>query len=132
MKYNYEFLDETVEVEVSKEWMEVLLELDQREYNNNHTETRRHISLDRFNDRSEVLVSKEPDLTDLMILKEEVDRVEKAITHLTCTQKEAINAVCYEDISITDFAESIGIGQSAASQRIDTARKRIKKFLQKT
>ena len=46
MKYNYEFLDETVEIEISEEWAAVLYEFDKREYNNNHTETRRHITLD--------------------------------------------------------------------------------------
>ena len=46
MKIKYEFADETIEIEVSEDWGAVLIELDRQEYNNDHAETRRHISLE--------------------------------------------------------------------------------------
>ena len=49
MKIKYEFATETVEVEVSEELGTVIVDLDRREYNINHKETRRHCSLDAFN-----------------------------------------------------------------------------------
>ena len=79
MKYNYEFLDEVVEVEVSEEWAAVLYELDRREYNNNHTETRRHMPLDTVKNNNKAVTYPEPDVADLIILKEELKMVEMAI-----------------------------------------------------
>ena len=46
MKYKYEFANENKTIEISEEWISVLEELDRLEYNNNHAETRRHVSLD--------------------------------------------------------------------------------------
>ena len=46
MKYKYEFANENKSIEISEEWISVLEELDRLEYNNNHAETRRHVSLD--------------------------------------------------------------------------------------
>ena len=58
MKIKYEFVaEETVEIEVSEEMYEELKELDRREYNNNHRETRRHSSLDTGLEHSEWLRS---------------------------------------------------------------------------
>ena len=48
MKIKYEFATETVEIEVSEEWANILIDLDRQEYNN-HKETRRHCSLDAYN-----------------------------------------------------------------------------------
>ena len=45
MKYKYEFANENKTIEISEEWISVLEELDRLEYNNNHAETRRHVSL---------------------------------------------------------------------------------------
>ncbi len=45
MKVSYQFVCETVEVEVEEVWGEMLMDMDRREYNNHQTETRRHVSL---------------------------------------------------------------------------------------
>ena len=45
-KYEYSFSNERVTIEISDEWAGVLAELDREEYNNDHAETRRHVSLD--------------------------------------------------------------------------------------
>ena len=94
--YKYEFVTEAVEVEISEEWAAVLYELDRREYNNNHTETRRHISLDTVKNNNKAVISQEPDVADLIILKEELKMVEMAIGSLPLGQQEVIDAVCYE------------------------------------
>ena len=45
MKIQYKFASETIEIEVSDEWGEILIDLDRQEYNNDHKETRRHSSI---------------------------------------------------------------------------------------
>ena len=49
-QYQYKFTDEVITVEISDEWASVLSELDREEYNNDHAETRRHVSLDNGED----------------------------------------------------------------------------------
>ncbi len=39
MKIQYKFASETIEIEVSEEWSEILIDLDRQEYNNDHKET---------------------------------------------------------------------------------------------
>ena len=46
MKIKYQFATETVEIEVSDDWGNLVIDLDRQEYNNDHKETRRHYSLD--------------------------------------------------------------------------------------
>ena len=46
MKIQYKFANESVEIEVSDEWGEILIDLDRQEYNNDHKETRRHYHLE--------------------------------------------------------------------------------------
>ena len=36
MKVQYKFASETIEIEVSDEWGEILIDLDRQEYNNDH------------------------------------------------------------------------------------------------
>lgn len=47
--YTYEFATEAVELEITEEWMEILIEMDRLEYNSNQTETRRHVRYDISN-----------------------------------------------------------------------------------
>ena len=44
--YRYHFSNgETISIDVSDDWGEILIDLDRQEYNNDHKETRRHYSL---------------------------------------------------------------------------------------
>ena len=49
MKIKYQFVNESVEIEVDEEWANVVIELDRLEHNSNQTETRRHCSLEALN-----------------------------------------------------------------------------------
>lgn len=62
MKIKYEFATETIEVEVSEEMYALHMELDRVEYNNNHRETRRHVSLDTGLEHSDWLRSYDSDV----------------------------------------------------------------------
>ena len=46
MKIQYKFASETIAIEVSDEWGEILIDLDRQEYNNDHKETRRHYHME--------------------------------------------------------------------------------------
>ena len=77
IEYRYEFANgDVVELKISRngdgndnrsgitsEWLELLLELDRREYNNNQTETRRHCSLNAL-DQDDNQIPTEKDTFD--------------------------------------------------------------------
>lgn len=62
MKIKYQFADETVEIEVSEEWGNVLIEFDRRERNNNRRETRRHESCSGDNNKMNTLEDRKTDI----------------------------------------------------------------------
>ena len=67
MKITYNFVNgESVEIEVNDDIGGIILEEDRCEYNNEHTETRRHISIEMFNDKSPEL-SDEKNMEYIMI-----------------------------------------------------------------
>ena len=63
MKIKYQFATETVEIEVSDDWGNLVIDLDRQEYNNNHKETRRHISYDALDFDGDALSVEDPALT---------------------------------------------------------------------
>ena len=62
MKIKYQFATETVEIEVSDDWGNLVIDLDRQEYNNDHKETRRHLSLDAAEFEGEVFAVEDPSL----------------------------------------------------------------------
>ncbi len=64
MKIKYEFVNETIEIEVDEAWASVMLDLDRQEYNVNHKETRRHCSLDALNLDETLIPSDTADIPD--------------------------------------------------------------------
>ncbi len=129
MKIKYEFANEVIEIEVSNEWGLVVLEMDRLDYNNDKKETRRHLSLDTGFDLGDCLTSDEYDPGRTIDEKTEQEIVKNILSHLTSTQAEIVQAVCFEGMSITEFAKRKGISQPAASQRLITAKNRLKKLL---
>ena len=70
MKVRYEFANgEISEIEVEDSLGELLLDFDRQEYNNDHKETRRHISLDGMDYEGELFLS--PADTEAEVLQRE-------------------------------------------------------------
>lgn len=131
MLVKYHFEKETLEIEVSEEWANVIIELDRLEYNNDHKEKRRHCSLDALNLDETLLPSKENVEADV-VRKEESKMLEEAISRLKPHQQALIRAVYFDEIPMTEYATYLGITKSAVTQQKDTAIKKLKKLLQKT
>lgn len=97
MKIRYQFATETVEVEVSEELGNIIVDLDRQEYNNHHKETRRHCSLDAFN-LDDALFPSEEDIEAEVVAKDQYNRLYAAIALLEPQQKELVRQVFFEDI----------------------------------
>ena len=78
MKIKYEFANETVEIDVTEEWANVIIDLDRQEYNIDHKETRRHCSLDAYN-LDDALLPSDVDVERDVIADEDKRRLYKAI-----------------------------------------------------
>ena len=129
MKIKYEFATETVEIEVTEEWADVIKELDRQEYNSNHRETRRHTSLNTGMDHSDWLRSIESDPYCQYETNVQARRIRKAVSRLTSDQKHLIQKRFLEEMSAEDYAAECNVNSESVYQRTQTIRKHLKKML---
>ena len=130
MKIKYEFATETVEIEVTEEWADVIKELDRQEYNSNHRETRRHISLNTGMDRSDWLRSIESDPYCQYETNVQARRIRKAVSRLTSDQKHLIQKRFLEEMSAEDYAAECNVNSESVYQRTQTIRRQLIKILE--
>ena len=128
MKIRYQFATETVEVEVSEELGNIIVDLDRQEYNNHHKETRRHCSLDAFN-LDDTLFPSEENIEAEVAAKDQYNRLYAAIALLEPQQKELVRQVFFEDRKIVDIAAEEGVSEAAVRNRLKKITQRLKKIL---
>ena len=130
MKITYKFVTgEVAEVEVSEEIGAVIVDLDRLEYNNDHKETRRHYSLEGKAYEGMDYAVEDSGLEALFAGPTDEERLRTAIQQLTPEQQEMVQAIYFENVSINDYAARMGVTQSAISHRLQTVKKKLKKFL---
>ena len=129
MKIKYEFVDGDVELEVSDEWASVLAELDRLERNNDKKEKRRHYSLEACTYEGADYAVEDKGISALFEGLGDTERLNEALTHLSSKQQALIRAIYFEGISVTKYAERLGVTKGAVSQQLKTIRKKLKKFI---
>lgn len=128
MKIKYTFATEIVEVEVSEELGNIIVDLDRREYNTNHKETRRHCSLDALN-LDDALIPSDDNVEAEVAAKDENRRLYAAIAQLSPRQQYLIRQVYFEGRKFTDIAREEGVDRTAISHATDRALKKLKRIL---
>ena len=130
MKITYKFVTgEVAEVEVSEEIGAVIVDLDRQEYNNDHKETRRHYSLEGKVYEGMDYAVEDSGLEALFAGPTDEERLHAAIRQLSHDQQEMVRAIYFENVSVNDYAARMGVTQSAISHRLQTVKKKLKKFL---
>jgi len=130
VKIMYRFADGHVEeLKVEKEVAETLRELDRQEYNNNHRETRRHVTFDCTEEKSWLAVDDQR-LSRLLDGPPDEIRLRVAINQLEQHHRDLIIAIFYRGIKIVEYAKLTGVSQSAISQQLGIAIKKLKKLLE--
>ena len=130
VKIMYRFADGHVEeLKVEKEVAETLRELDRQEYNNNHRETRRHVTFDCTEEKSWLAVDDQR-LSRLLDGSPDEIRLRVAINQLEQHHRDLIIAIFYRGIKIVEYARLSGVSQSAISQQLSNAIKKLKKLLE--
>lgn len=129
MKVRYEFVtSEFTEIEVDDSLGELLVDFDRREYNNDHKETRRHVSLDGMEYEGELFASV-ADTADEVERREKLAQLMRAMEALSPPQRELVLKVYFENMRVTDIARAEGVSEAAIRNRLKKIYARMKKFL---
>ena len=129
MRVRYEFSNgEFSEIEVDDSLGELLVDFDRQEYNNDHKENRRHVSLDGMDYEGALFAS--PDDPAAEVLKrEETARLLRAMEALSPDQRELVRRVYFENQRIVDIAREQGVSEAAIRNRLKKIYVKMKKFL---
>lgn len=129
MRVRYEFVNgEWSEIEVEDSLGELLVELDRQEYNNDHRETRRHMSLDGMDYEGALFAAPDNPAAEL-VWKEDATRLRQAMEALSPSQQELVRRVYFENAKVSEIAREEGVDKSAISHRLDRIYRKLKKFL---
>lgn len=138
IEYRYEFANgDVVELRISKsgsvgdekygitsEWLELLLDLDRREYNNNQTETRRHVSLNAL-DQDDNQIPNEKDLFEEFYEEETWKEMCKVLTERERLVGDLFFRQGYKQ---KELAKIFEVNEARMSQIIRKIRKKLEKF----
>lgn len=129
MKIRYEFVNgEVSEIEVDESLGELLVDFDRQQYNNDHKETRRHVSLDGMDYEGELFTSAE-DTEGELLRREDTARLMEAMKALSTSQRELLLKVYFEDQRIVDIARAEGVTKQSVHERLKRAIHKLKNFL---
>ena len=129
MKIRYEFVTgEFSEIEVDDSLGELLVDFDRQQYNNDHKETRRHVSLDGMEYEGELFASV-ADTADEVERRGELAQLMRAMEALSPSQRELVQKVFFENQKIVDIAREEGVSHAAIHDRLKRIYKKIKNNL---
>lgn len=115
------------EITVTEAKGKEIIELNRIEYNDNHRETRRHVSLEAY-DPYGVLVKNDADPLQEVINKEEMDKLHQSISQLTPAQRKLLMKKFWDGMKQIDIAKDEGVSKMAITKRVQTIKRRLKKF----
>ena len=116
MKFEYKSVTGTIAIDVDEEWVTILEDLDRREYNNNHRETRRHYHLEACEYEGDTFAVE--DLAFERFVESETAKavIVPALEKLTGTQRQLIDALFYRNMSAKEYAAQKGVSEAAVSK----------------
>ena len=126
----YKFVDGTTnEIEVTDELYLIHLQLVQMEKRNHWREKRRHTSLNYLIENGIDFEDKSADTLAIIIRRENIERVHKALLTLSDKRRELVNKFYYEEMTMRAIARERGVSHSSISQQMATVRKHLQKQL---
>lgn len=118
------------EITVTEAEGKEIIELNRIEYNDNHRETRRHVSLEAY-DPYGALVQNDADPYQAVVNKEEMDQLYHSISQLKPAQQKLLMKKFWDGMKQIDIAKDDGVTKMAITKRFQTIYRRLKKNLQK-
>lgn len=117
------------EITVTEAMGKEIIEINRNEYNDNHRETRRHVSLETY-DPYGALVKDNDDLFQKAVNKEETNQLYNALQKLNPTQQKLIIEKFWDEMKQIDIAKDEGVSKMAITKRFQTIYRCLKKNLQ--
>lgn len=129
-KIKYEFADGTTsEIEVTDELYALHLQLVQEEKRNHWRETRRHTSLYALMELGVDFIDTAADPCAAVELREDDERIHKAIAALSDKQRALLEKVFNQNMSLREIERQTGVTHQALSKQIAVIYKKLKKYL---
>ncbi len=129
-KIKYTFADGTTnEIEVTDELYTLHLQLVQEEKRNHWRETRRHTSLNYLMEMGVDFTDNAADPVAAVELREDDERIHKAIAALSDKQRALLDKVFNQNMSLREIERQTGITHQALSKQLGTIYKKLKKLL---
>ncbi len=126
----YKFIDGTTnEIEVTDELYLIHLQLVQMEKRSHWRETRRHTSLNLLIENGIDFEDKSADTLAIIIRRESIERVHKALLTLSDKRRELVHKFYNEEMTMRAIARERGVSHSSISQQMSTVRKHLQKQL---
>lgn len=127
---NYKFVDGTIKsIEVEEKFYEEYEKLEIETKRLNRKETRRHISINIFEEQGVEFKDDSSNLEDLIINKENEQRVISAIKKLNQKQQNLVQKVFYDNKSLTEIAKEENVSKSAITQQMKVIYRKLKEIL---
>lgn len=123
MKIKYQFATETIEIEVADDWGNLVIDLNRQEYNNDHKETRRHVSLDAALYEGDVFSAEDSSFENFA---DNYD-LHKAIASLTDYQRKIIVGHFFEGRTYVELGNELGVSEASIRKAANRALKQIQK-----
>lgn len=128
VKVRYELITgEVSEIEVDQDFGDLLVDFERQEYNNDHRETRRHVSLDGMDYEREIFVSGVNTESEVES-REDISRLYCAMESLSPAQRELVLKVFFEKVRVADIARAEGVTEAAIRNRLQKIYARLKKI----
>ena len=118
------------EITVTEAKGKEIIELNRIEYNDNHRETRRHVSLEAY-DPYGALVKDDADPLQEVINKEEMDQLHQSVSQLTPAQRKLLMKKFWDGMKQIDIAKDEGVSKMAITKGWQIIKRQLKKILQK-
>lgn len=116
---HYTFCDGTkTEAEVNDEFYTEYMNLIQLEKRNHWRETRRHNSLDVLIEKGIEVPSKDPDPLLSLLQKENNKSLEKIFSKLSADQRELLETIYIDGISMAEIARQQGLAHSTVKTKV--------------
>ena len=130
MNIKYEFVTgEVVEIEVAEYLGEVSIEIERKDYNLNHKESRRHNSIEVMEEQGKQFKDYRIDILEEIEEAEINDELHKALDKLLPQQKELIEEIFVKEKTIVKVAAEQGVTEAAIRNRLKKIYKKLKTFL---
>lgn len=133
MEIKYTFVNgEEISISVYGDFEKIILDLDRNLYNNNHTETRRHISLDAFEEDKTMLRDTGLDLENQVLNRADSKTLYKAISKLKPYEQELIHNLYLRDHPAIqkDYAKKLGISHAIMRKRVERLKSKLARLIE--